>query len=221
MIEMRNFVRKILLLASTVMLLPAGARTVTDLFVAEPGELFKIINVDDRRQLTDYIKNMPDTIGIDAPNLMGERSILLYAEDNYMVFHSSNSRTVELALMTRSKKDSVIVVVETYFLPSIDTEISFYDTSWQKLSTDKYFTMPQFSDLLQPSTPDDIQRDLRQKLPYVPIVVNDLGDGDHTTMTVSIALNGALTEADEKLYEPYLQTLTYRWKGNKFKLETK
>ena len=99
----------ILCLSLALLPLTGMARTISDFFASEPGNIFPLLTRTSRLDMVDYY-NSGKTVAI-ANNLEGESS-LLQLDSAYLKVQTSKNRVVEMRMRTAGK-DTVITVIET------------------------------------------------------------------------------------------------------------
>lgn len=204
----------ILLLLMVLMAIGAEARTVRDMFTSEPGRLFVLLPRTARLDLLDYYDNGQV---VAAKNNMGGGSSLVTVADNYLSIKMSESKNVQM-LMVPSKKDTVVVVIETFETPVKDSHISFYDTRWNELDAHKYFTMPTLDDFVGKEMDTEKRAQLMQDVAF-PLISLSLEGEDHTMLVARHGLKEFLVSGVYKTYEKDLvPALLYSLKGTKWKL---
>lgn len=204
----------ILILMMVLMAVGAEGRTVRDMFASEPGNLFLLLPRTARLDLLDYYDNGQV---VAAKNNMNGGSSLVTVEGNYLSIKMSESKNVQL-LMVPNKKDTVVVVIETFETPAKDSHISFYDTQWNKLDTDKYFKMPSLDNFVRKEVGKDEWARLAQDIPFPLISLSLEGEG-HTMLVARHGLKEFLVAKEYAPYEKALvPCLIYSLNGTKWKL---
>ena len=191
----------------------AGAYSgVSKLFVEENGELFNSITISTRYEL---INNYGRADKTDIFNdLRTEESKIIVLEEEYMKIATSSMQTVELKLLHKSKRDTVIAVIETVATPYKDSRLTFYDTKWQKLDASKFIKMPVFDDFILPSMPKDMRNDLINSMMLTMIELSFEGE----TLVAECNAHNFFIGNDFKSFEPYLaKKVVYAINKDKFK----
>ena len=185
---------------------------VSKLFVEENGELFNSISVSTRYEL---INNYGRADKTDIFNdLRTEESKILVLEEEYMKIATSSVQTVELKLLHKSKRDTVIAVIETVATPYKDSRLTFYDTKWQKLDASKFIKMPVFDDFILPSMPKDMRNDLINSMMLTMIELSFEGE----TLVAECNAQNFFIGNDYKSFQPYLaKKVVYAINKGKFK----
>mgnify|MGYP002854309172 CR=1 FL=1 len=190
-----------------------GAYTgVSKFFVEENGELFNSLTVPTRYELINNYGRADKTEILN--DLRTEETRILDLSDDYMKIATSSAQTVELKLLYKSKRDTVIAVIETVATPYKDSRLTFYDTKWQKLDASNFIKMPSFDDFILPSMSKDLRNDLINSLMMTMI---ELRFEDETLVAVCNA-NDFFIGDDFKTFQPYLaKKVVYTINKGKFK----
>lgn len=171
---------------------------VRKLFVEENGDIFNSINVPTRYELiNNYGRADKSEIFND---LNTKETKILALEDEYMKIATSSAQTVELKLLHKSKRDTVIAVIETVSTPYKDSRLTFYDSKWQKLDASKFIKMPTIDDFFLPSMPNDLRKDLINSVMMTMIELRFEGE----TLVAECNINDFFMGEDFKTFRPYL-----------------
>lgn len=190
-----------------------GAYTgVSKYFVEENGDLFNSITVPTRYEL---INNYGRADKTDILNdLRTDETRILVLNDEYMKIATSSAQIVELKLLYKSKRDTMIAVIETVATPYKDSRLTFYDTKWQKLDGSKFIVMPAFDDFILPSMPKNMRNDLVNSLMMTMIEMRFEGE----TLVAECNANDFFIGDDFKIFQPYLaKKVVYTINKGKFK----
>ena len=193
--------RRISVLITVIMALAfnAGAYDgVSKLFVEENGDLFNSITVPTRYELINNFGRADKTELYN--DLRTEETRILALTDEYMKIATSSAQTVELKLLHKSKRDTVIAVIETVAVPYKDSRLTFYDTKWNKLDASKFIKMPTFDDFILPSMPKDLRNNLVNSMMMTMIELRFEGE----TLVAQCNANDFFMGEDLKTFQPYL-----------------
>lgn len=194
--------RKIGVLIAIIMALAVFSADAYDgvrkLFVEENGDIFNSINVSTRYELINNYGRADKTEILN--DLSTEETRILALDDEYMKIATSSAQTVELKLLHKSKRDTVIAVIETVATPYKDSRLTFYDSKWQKLDATKFIKMPTIDDFFLPSMPKEMRKDLTNSLMMTMIELRFEGD----TLVAECNVNDFFMGEDFKTFKPYL-----------------
>lgn len=140
---------------------------VAKLFTEEKGEIFNSLSLVARYDLlNNYGK---DTKAEQLNGLQTSESHILKLTHDYMLIATSQGGRVEMKLLPKSKKDTVLAVIETVVTPYKDSRISFYDMNWNQLSTDKFITVPTIDDFINEKAPRQLVEELKSLVYFAMI----------------------------------------------------
>lgn len=132
---------------------------VSKLFLEEKGDIFNSLSLSTRYDLLNYYgkESKKDVIN----DLETSETHLLKLTDDYMLISTSSARTVEMKMLPKSSRDTVVVVIETVATPYKDSRITFYDTKWKQLETTTFFTPPTVDDFILPNASKQLREELK------------------------------------------------------------
>ncbi len=202
-----------MVLSLAMLPLTGTARTITDFFASEPGNIFPLLTRTNRLDLVDYYTS-GQMVAV-ANNLEGEARLLEVADD-YLKVQTSDCRQVEM-LMRMAGKDTVLTVIETVMTPVPDSRLTQWNVHWQRYTSDRLFTMPTIDDFIIGKMPRELRADLQDAMIFPLIRLSFKGEG-HDTIEATHGLDKFLVPDEYKRYAAYLRTsLNYRFNGLKIK----
>lgn len=203
----------ILCLSLALLPLTGMARTISDFFASEPGNIFPLLTRTGRLDMVDYY-NSGKTVAI-ANNLEGESS-LLQLDSAYLKVQTSKNRIVEMRMRTAGK-DTVITVIETVMTPVPDSRLTQWNVHWQRFTSDKLFAMPGIDDFIIRKMPHDLRADLQEAMIFPLIQLTFKGEG-HDIIEAAHGLEQFLAKEEYQRYSSYLKpSISYRFNGLKIK----
>ena len=203
----------ILCLSLALLPLTGTARTISDFFASEPGNIFPLLTRTGRLDMVDYY-NSGKTVAI-ANNLEGESS-LLQLDSAYLKVQTSNNRVVEMRMRTAGK-DTVITVIETVMTPVPDSRLTQWNVHWQRFTSDKLFAMPGIDDFIISKMPQDLRADLQDAMIF-PLVQLTFKGENHDIIEATHGLEQFLAKEEYQRYSSYLRpSISYRFNGLKIK----
>ena len=203
----------ILCLSLALLPLTGMARTISDFFASEPGNIFPLLTRTGRLDMVDYY-NSGKTVAI-ANNLEGESS-LLQLDSAYLKVQTSKNRIVEMRMRTAGK-DTVITVIETVMTPVPDSRLTQWNVHWQRFTSDKLFAMPGIDDFIIRKMPHDLRADLQDAMVFPLIQLTFKGEG-HDIIEATHGLEQFLAKEEYQRYSSYLKpSISYRFNGLKIK----
>ena len=203
----------ILCLSLALLPLTGMARTISDFFASEPGNIFPLLTRTGRLDMVDYY-NSGKTVAI-ANNLEGESS-LLQLDSAYLKVQTSKNRIVEMRMRTAGK-DTVITVIETVMTPVPDSRLTQWNVHWQRFTSDKLFAMPGIDDFIIRKMPHDLRADLQDAMIFPLIQLTFKGEG-HDIIEATHGLEQFLAKEEYQRYSSYLKpSISYLFNGLKIK----
>ncbi len=203
----------ILCLSLALLPLTGMARTISDFFASEPGNIFPLLTRTGRLDMVDYY-NSGKTVAI-ANNLEGESS-LLQLDSAYLKVQTSKNRIVEMRMRTAGK-DTVITVIETVMTPVPDSRLTQWNVHWQRFTSDKLFAMPGIDDFIIRKMPHDLRADLQDAMIFPLVQLTFKGEG-HDIIEATHGLEQFLAKEEYQRYSSYLKpSISYRFNGLKIK----
>ena len=203
----------ILCLSLALLPLTGMARTISDFFASEPGNIFPLLTRTGRLDMVDYY-NSGKTVAI-ANNLEGESS-LLQLDSAYLKVQTSKNRIVEMRMRTAGK-DTIITVIETVMTPVPDSRLTQWNVHWQRFTSDKLFAMPGIDDFIIRKMPHDLRADLQDAMIFPLIQLTFKGE-DHDIIEAAHGLEQFLAKEEYQRYSSYLKpSISYRFNGLKIK----
>lgn len=203
----------ILCLSLALLPLTGMARTISDFFASEPGNIFPLLTRTSRLDMVDYY-NSGKTVAI-ANNLEGESS-LLQLDSAYLKVQTSKNRIVEMRMRTAGK-DTVITVIETVMTPVPDSRLTQWNVHWQRFTSDKLFAMPGIDDFIIRKMPHDLRADLQDAMIFPLVQLTFKGEG-HDIIEATHGLEHFLAKEEYQRYSSYLKpSISYRFNGLKIK----
>ena len=203
----------ILCLSLALLPLTGMARTISDFFASEPGNIFPLLTRTGRLDMVDYY-NSGKTVAI-ANNLEGESS-LLQLDSAYLKVQTSKNRIVEMRMRTAGK-DTVITVIETVMTPVPDSRLTQWNVHWQRFTSDKLFAIPGIDDFIIRKMPHDLRADLQDAMIFPLIQLTFKGEG-HDIIEAAHGLEQFLAKEEYQRYSSYLKpSISYRFNGLKIK----
>lgn len=132
-----------------------------DVFAAIPDSLLPMVTTNNRLDCIDFIEN---DMQARVKNKSGDFVELKKLTGDYLLFETSKVSVVEMKLFATSDSTAVICVVETVKGPASDSDISFYDQSWNPVHTfDAKVVRPALESFF-PNVPEEKRKDVDEAL---------------------------------------------------------
>ena len=204
----------IFVMSMALLPLDGVARTIADFFATEPGNVFPLLTRTNRLDLVDYY-NSGQTVAV--PNNLGGFSQLEALDSAYLKLQTSESKVVEMRMLTTGTRDTVIVVIETVLTPVPDSKLTLWNSKWQMLRTDRHFKMPGIDDFIVKKMPRELRADLQDVMIFPLIQLTFKGDR-REQIEATHGLEQFLAPSEFKRFAPYFKpSITYRMSGTKIK----
>lgn len=157
--------KSILLLAITVIVavMPCDARSVSEMWLSMPDSLLPYLSSSQRTELTDLV-----SMGVkpEVQNKLHDKTSIDTLTASYMRVRLSDVSTLELKMLPAGS-DSLLCMVTTVSGPEKESDIAFYDTSWQKTTVS--ITLPAVTarpDTMSVERYDSLQRLLEPQMTW-------------------------------------------------------
>jgi hypothetical protein len=166
-----------------------------DVFAQAPDSIFPLLTKNNKLDCIDFIEN---DMRARVKNKFDSYSELTALTDNYLQLQISEKSSVEMKLVN----DSLICLVRTYYGPTADSHVFFYNITWQPVSYN--LERPKADDFFQQGANGEVCGLLRQ-LPLIKATLSP----DNTTLTWELQTT-ELTKAQKKTIESFLSTISVR-----------
>lgn len=214
---MNRFFKTIISLLIVCFALTGEAKTIRELFADEPDDIFMILPKSIRLDMLDYF-DVGRMVSMESNMTSNKKeSRLLKVTDNQIDVALTGASQVSMTLLTENS-DSIIAVVQTYQLPYFDSQISFFDTNWNRLSTKKYFTAPTVKSFIIKGADKAKVNEILSLVKFALISYQIEQTDGVTTLTASLNLEGVMVKEDYDQIKDYLtKTVVFRLEKLKFK----
>ena len=214
---MNRFFKTIISLLIVCFALTGEAKTIRELFADEPDDIFMILPKSIRLDMLDYF-DVGRMVSMESNMTSNKKeSRLLKVTDNQIDVALTGASQVSMTLLTENS-DSIIAVVQTYQLPYFDSQISFFDTNWNRLSTKKYFTEPTVKSFITQAADKAKVNEILSLVKFALISYQIEQTDGVTTLTASLNLEGVMVKEDYDQIKDYLtKTVVFRLEKLKFK----
>ncbi len=204
--------RIIVALMMSVVLVSAKSADIKNLFVEMPDSIMPLLVKNNRLDMLDYMD-----IGMSAKvkNKLGGESEMTLLKDDMISISMTDVTEYDIKLFYGKDSLVTIAVIETVKGGYSDSNISFYNTKWEKLSTTNLIKMPVLEDFInKKSLRNEENKKLLDELIYRMFVVDVAPD----TNTLSVAFSSAEYIIDKDVRNAIFArySIIYRWNGKKF-----
>ena len=196
----------------SVVLVSAKSADIKNLFVEMPDSIMPLLVKNNRLDMLDYMD-----IGMSAKvkNKLGGESEMTLLKDDMISISMTDVTEYDIKLFYGKDSLVTIAVIETVKGGYSDSNISFYNTKWEKLTTTNLIKMPVLEDFInKKSLRNEENKKLLDELIYRMFVVDVAPD----TNTLSVAFSSAEYIIDEDVRNSIFArySIIYRWNGKKF-----
>mgnify|MGYP006050340457 FL=1 len=196
----------------SVVLVSAKSADIKNLFVEMPDSIMPLLVKNNRLDMLDYMD-----IGMSAKvkNKLGGESEMTLLKDDMISISMTDVAEYDIKLFYGKDSLVTIAVIETVKGGYSDSNISFYNTKWEKLNTTNLIKMPVLEDFInKKSLRNEENKKLLDELIYRMFVVDVAPD----TNTLSVAFSSAEYIIDEDVRNSIFArySIIYRWNGKKF-----
>ena len=158
---------------------------IRDIYAEAPDSIFPLLTKNNRLDQIDFREN---NMKADVKNKFEDHSELLVLNDKYLKLQLSKHCLVEMRLLN----DSTFCMVQTYNAPASDSQIRFFDTSWNELP--QTVEHPSVDEFLG----EDVDIDVRLALQALPLIKASLSENSET-VTFELQTSELTKEQKKKL----------------------
>lgn len=187
------------------------------LFTAMPDSLCPLLTQVNRADFIDFIESK---MKAEVSNRLGGKSQMTELAPTYLRIRLTESTDWQMKLLPTAQGDTLICVVTTVELPTADSHIEFYTTSWRPLSASVY--LPK-----RPETRDFVaSADLLKDAYGRPLSALSRADmhlvrwtlaPDNNDLTALLTTPDYMEKEQAEKLRPHLKgALRYRWSGTAF-----
>ncbi|MEF9924871.1 MAG: DUF3256 family protein [Muribaculaceae bacterium] len=200
----------------TVITVSSNARSIKDIFLNAPDDLFAIIDKETRLDLLDYY-NAGSTISIQ--NNLGDDTQFIKVTDDFLSIQLAESSEIEMKMLCFSKKDTIIVVNSTIKSPTPDGKLSFYTADWKPIDAKKHISIPDMKAFISIPKGSDVEiKDVLNQIDF-PLISYSI-DPATATITAMQNLEQYMSKEEYKRIANYLiPSIKYTLSGKKYRKE--
>lgn len=215
--------RKILTLLFLTLTTSTYAQTLRQVFTQMPDSIVPLLSSVNRQDGMDYIDN---DLPLDVTNKLGNITTISGEKNTYIDINTASKAWTRLILLPSTSADTLVCLIKTISVDKAkDSQIQFYDTSWKRLNTADFVTLPSRQDFMtwNDSVSEEDRAELMKKIDIelMEISANYEKYGEEgvavPTLTFRLHSQAYMNEDERKLVAPYIkESLTMRWNGAKF-----
>lgn len=221
---MRKLLIAITIIAASLSLMPAAARdkgatpvmTASEAFTKLPLKVLEIINTSQRMDMLDYyaIDSIQPVV-----NGMNGISYLRKVTPTYLRVQITPVSTLQIKVLPYDYGE---IIATSYTvgdsLRAKDSELRFFDTSFNELDTKRFFDIPELDDFIPKVYIHDEKQlmSILYETPFLPIQYRI--DPDFEALRATMSLKNVLDSDQLKILGYYAEnSINYIWNGKKFK----
>lgn len=179
-------------------------------FTSAPGSVFPLLDSNTRLDMVDYYNSGLST---SSTNSLSGQSVITSMSDKELSAKMTDASTMQVIILDNGS-EPVIGLISTVATPGLDSKISFFDSKWNPLPADRFFSVPSLKLWLSDEGKDN-EAEVTMQVPFM--LASYVFDPATGTLT---ATNNLSTFLDSDIYSiigPYLRDkLVYTWNGKKF-----
>lgn len=203
--------------ADTAAMEEDGRLTAPDVFVALPSEALELLPRQTRQDMLIYHEAGREW---KATNAMDGLSELLCATDDFLEVRLTGVSTFQIRILPLKKKGRYVAMT-IYTVGAdkegSDSEVRFYDESLAELDGSRYLKTPQLKEFLTLPKKGLTLRDAEELVPFTTVAFSA---ADSDLLTARLCTGDYLSVESYDTIKPYIANqLTYRWSGDRFRLE--
>ena len=189
-----------------------------DIWLSMPDSILPYLNKNLRTEHVDFVDMH---VKSEVKNLLHENGVLDTLTNDFAVYYLPQSSTLEMKLLTKADSTQMICMVKTVKAPEAESEIRFFDTSWQPLSAD--FGLPIHATegeilkrfTLQPADmTDDRFKELCNMIDPVMLSASLSISTPVITFCMSVPV---LTKEEHEQVSVIVKQISFKWDGTIFK----
>ncbi len=171
--------------------------TASKVFADIPLEVLDLIRPSARLDMLDYYEQADSILTVQ--NALGGTSHLEQVTPDYLKVSVTPVSTLEIKLL-QSGKNKVIL---TLYTTNSDTEVSFFDSNFSPLPTDKFLKAPTLKDFFDLRGSNVTEKERKEKFTFTTIQYSS-GPGA-TPLTATFTTLETLSQEDRDLLTPLLR----------------
>src|SRR5574344_88688 len=181
-----------------------GIQTMRTVFSSMPDSIFPVLTKNNRLDCIDFFDSHMKAV---VKNRFSQESEMKALTKDYLSFQTSPSSSFEMKLLPVNDSTQIFCLVKHAFGPACDSEVFFYNFSWEKLPVSRYFTMPDMNAFLVPDSTHANLSAIDMKLYKVSL------DSLSTDLKVTFTSLEYLTKEDAIAVTPSFrkEPIRYRW----------
>jgi hypothetical protein len=189
-----------------------------DIWLSMPDSILPYLNKNLRTEHVDFVDMH---VKSEVMYLLHENGVLDRLTNDFAVYYLPQSSTLEMKLLTKADSTRMICMVKTVKAPEAESEIRFFDTSWNPIAAD--FGLPLHvseGDILKQFTnkPSDMTDNRFEELSKMidPVMLSASLDASSPVITLRLS-TPALTKQEKEDVSVIAKQISFKWDGTIFK----
>lgn len=192
--------------------------TARSAFTSAPASLLLTLPSSQRLDMLDYYDSGLDRASKDV---FGSDCRIDTLAANLITVEIGNVRKLSLYILDDGVKKPLIMAVDRLSTPAVDSSISFYNSKWEQLPTDRIISLPLLADWTGNIAGDKRER-IENALPFV--MYNADFNPESQQLALSLSTDGYVAREDSALVADSLKKAiiyTFNPKKQKFEIARK
>lgn len=189
------------------------------LWLTMPDSLLPYMNQNMRKDHLDFYDMK---VRSEVRNILEGSSIMDSLSTDYLSINMNQNQRIQLKVLTPSVgTDTLLCMIRTFLAPECESEVTFFNTTWQRKSDSYSLPLEHEADSLidhfifQPETiPANRYAELREKIDFIMLSAQWDTTADALILTVSVPM---LNKEEVNKFSPLILQRKFKWVGNKFK----
>lgn len=200
----------------SLMTMTVSAKSLRQLWIDMPDSIVPYLNKNLRTEFVDFVDMK---VKADVKNLFDQNSRMDTLTNDYLKVTLNESATLEMKLFSSSDGKDVLCLVKTFSAPEKESELVFFDSSWNQLNTSDLFSGVQLDKLPGQlvQKPDTMSQERFEKLKILiepEMTWNELNIGENS-ITFNLA-TPLMSNDDKKAVDAILVQRKFKWNGKTF-----
>lgn len=203
-----------LILAGIFWVMSVMAQDMKSVFISMPDSVAPLLTKVNKEDCVDFLAS---NMKAEVKNRFGNVTELKELTDDYMLMQTTASSSMEMKLLPLNDSVKVICMVKTVCASACDSEIHFFDTSWQELPASDFLQMPS-KEMFYVQGDSISEDDERIRMKADMDLVKGMLSKDSDSLTFVYTTPDYLNKEDREKLVPYLRKdpVVLLWKDGRF-----
>ena len=195
--------------------LSVAAQDMKKVFIAMPDSLTPLLTKVNKEDCIDFLAS---NMKAEIKNRFDKSSEMKVLTEDYLQMQMTENSTLEMKLLPVNDSVKVVCMVKTVCSSACDSEIRFYDTSWEKeFPKSDYLQLPAPQTFYLPTDTVSSEVELIKRKADMHVMKAVLSKDD-SSLSFIYTTPEYLNQEDREKLSPYLrkEAVVYRWEDGKF-----